>query len=138
MNRRPFPLLAELPRELRDVILDFHWDQRLLWALELPVVEQPVAELAWQLELPFWALGGRPFQVTPLQVAADPGRYAEQYARTMATELRYPLDAVRRPEGHLTILDGVHRLLRAWLDGRESVRVRVLEWEAIDSIAVRR
>ncbi|WP_433163965.1 ParB N-terminal domain-containing protein [Kribbella sp. CA-247076] len=136
-DRRPFPLLAELPPELRDVILDFHWDQQLLWALDLPTIERPIAELTWHLGLPFWACGGQPFQVTPLEVATDPGRFAEQYARTMATDLRYPLDVVRRPEGQLTILDGVHRLLRAYLASMESVRVRVLEWEELDSIAVR-
>jgi len=45
-------------------------------------------------------------------------------------------DAVRRPGGRLTILDGVHRLLRAHLGGLQSVRVRVLEWTELDRIAV--
>jgi hypothetical protein len=71
-----------------------------------------------------------------LEVAADPARYAEQHARTMAADLRHPLDAVRRPGGRLTILDGVHRLLRAHLGGLQSVRVRVLEWTELDRIAV--
>ncbi|TCO24741.1 ParB-like nuclease family protein [Kribbella steppae] len=138
MRREPFPLLSELPPELKNVILDFHWDVALLHRLELPVVELRVAELAWQLRLPFWAWDGRPFQVTPLEVAAEPEVYAEQYARTMAADLRYPLDVVRRPDGRITILDGVHRLLRAHLDRLESVRARVLEWEELDAIAVRR
>ncbi|MFG1819141.1 ParB N-terminal domain-containing protein [Kribbella sp. NPDC049174] len=137
MSREPFPLLSELPPELKNVILDFHWDVELLHSLDLPTIELPVAELVWQLRLPFWAWGGRPFQVTPLEVAADPEVYAEQYARTIAADLRYPLDVVRRPDGRITILDGVHRLLRAHLDGRESVLVRVLEWEELDAIAVR-
>jgi hypothetical protein len=138
VNRQPFPLQQELPRELHGVILDFHWDQALLWALELAVVDVPVAELSWHLQLPFWAKDGRPFQVSPLGVAAEPETHAEQYARTMAADLSYPLDVVRRPEGHVTILDGVHRLLRAHLEGLGSVRVRVLRWEQLDAIAVRR
>jgi len=138
MRREPFPLLSELPPELKNVILDFHWDVALLHSLELPVVELRVAELVWQLRLPFWAWDGRPFQVTPLEVAAEPEVYAQQYARTMAADLHYPLDVVRRPDGRITILDGVHRLLRAHLDGLESVRARVLEWEELDAIAVRR
>jgi hypothetical protein len=69
MRREPFPLLSVLPRELRDVILDFHWDVELLHGLDLPTTEVPVAELAWQLRLPFWARDGRPFQVSPLEVA---------------------------------------------------------------------
>jgi hypothetical protein len=54
----------------------------------------------------------------------------------MAADLRHPLDAVRQPGGRLTILDGVHRLLRAHLGGLQSVRVRVLEWTELDRIAV--
>ncbi|GAB2681267.1 hypothetical protein [Kribbella swartbergensis] len=138
MSRRPFPLLKELPRELHDVILDFHWDQRLLWALDLPVLELEVAGLVWHLELPFWSQDGRPFQVSPLEVAADPAMHPEQHARTMRADLSYPLDAVRRSDGRITILDGVHRLLRAHVDGLRSVRVRVLPWEQLDAIAVRR
>lgn len=76
-------------------------------------------------------------QVTPMEVAADPEVHVEQYARTMAADLCYPLDVVRRTDGRITILDGVHRLLRAHLNGLDSVQVRILEWEAVDSIAVR-
>jgi hypothetical protein len=38
----------------------------------------------------------------------------------------------------VTILDGVHRLLRAWLRRQVAVRVRVLEWDELDAIAVTR
>jgi hypothetical protein len=69
-------------------------------------------------------------------VAADPQLHAEQYARTMAADLRYPLDAVRRPDGRITVLDGVHRLLRAQLCGLGVVRVRVLDWDDLDEICV--
>jgi hypothetical protein len=72
--------------------------------------------------------------VSPLEVAAEPEVHAEQYARTMTADLRYALDVVRRPDGRITILDGVHRLLKARLNGLESVRVRVLEWEELDAI----
>jgi hypothetical protein len=134
--RTPFPLLGELPPELHDVILDFWWDEALLRALDLPILQLQVAELDWHLKLPFWSDDGRPFQVSPLQVAAEPERHPEQYARTIAADLRYPLDAVRRPDGRITLLDGVHRLLRAQLCGLPSVQVRILGWEDLDAIAV--
>ena len=136
VTRRPFPLA--IPPVLPPYILDFHWDVELLHRLDLPTAELP---------LPTWPTtwtcrsGGttRPFQVTPRQVAADPGSAIdEQYARTLAADLRHPLDVVRRPDGRITILDGVHRLLRAELEGREVVGVRVLAWEDLDAIAVRR
>jgi hypothetical protein len=136
-RRRPFPLLSELPDELQGVILDFWWDAELLRALELPILELPMTELDWHLALPFWSDSGHPFRVSPQQVAAEPKRYPEQHARTMAADLRYPLDAVRRADGRVTVLDGVHRLLSAHLGGLSSVRVRILEWKDLDAIAIR-
>jgi hypothetical protein len=116
-------------------ILDFHWDLGLLHALDLPLVELPVEDLAHHLDLPFWAYDGRPFQLTPHQVAADPVAYHDQYERTLAADLRHPLDVVRRPDDRITILDGVHRLLRAELEGRDVLTVRVLPWTELDRIA---
>lgn len=133
MTRRPFPLT--IPPELTAYILDFHWDVDLLHALDLPTTELPVTELAHHLDLPFWAYDG-PFQVTPHQVAADPLTYNAQYDRTLAADLRHPLDVVRRPDDRLTILDGIHRLLRAELEGRTTVGVRVLPWSDLDRIAI--
>lgn len=133
MTRRPFPLA--IPPELTAYILDLHWDIDLLHALDLPTLELPVTELSHHLDLPFWAYEG-PFQVTPHQVAADPLTYQAQYARTLTADLSHPLDVVRRPDNRLTILDGIHRLLRAELEGRTTVNVRVLPWSDLDQIAV--
>jgi hypothetical protein len=116
---KPFPL--PIPPILRPYILDLLWDVDALHALPLPAVEIVVAELTHHLELPFWAYEGKPFQLTPHQVAAD---------------LAHPLDVVRRPDGRLTILDGVHRLLRAELSGLHVITVRVLDYGQLHTIAV--
>ncbi|HEY9292402.1 MAG TPA: hypothetical protein VIP98_14045 [Microlunatus sp.] len=135
-DRAPFPLLAELPETLRGVILDFHWDLDRLHALRLPEQVLPIAELAWLLELPFWALDGRPFQVSPAEVASDPDRYRDQWQRTMASDLRYPLDGYIGADRRVTVLDGVHRLLKAKVLGRPTVTVRLLRAGDFDAIAV--
>ncbi|RZT12641.1 hypothetical protein EV649_7006 [Kribbella sp. VKM Ac-2569] len=134
MTRRPFPLAV--PPELTAYILDFHWDVERLHALDLPTVDLRVAGLAHHLDLPFWAYDDRPFQVTPRQVAADPVTYRAQYERTLAADLRHPIDVVHRPDDRITILDGVHRLLRAELEHHPSITARVLQWSELDHIAV--
>ncbi|TDO62607.1 hypothetical protein EV651_106229 [Kribbella sp. VKM Ac-2571] len=133
MTRRPFPLTV--PPELTAYILDFHWDTERLHALDLPTVELPVADLAHHLDLPFWAYDDRPFQVTPRQVAAYPVTYHAQYERTFAADLRHPIDVVHRPDDRITILDGVHRLLRAELEHHPTITARVLQWSELDHIA---
>jgi hypothetical protein len=117
------------------VVLDFLWDAERLRRLDLPETEVLVADLAWHLKLPFWSDGGLPFRVTPMQVAAAPNRYPQQYARTISSDLAYPLDMLEHLDGKRTILDGVHRLLNAHLRGLLSVPVRVLPWAELDAIA---
>ena len=136
-DRIPFPLLAELPDALRDVILDFHWDLDRLHALQLPERELSLEELRWLLELPFWAVDGRPFRVTPASVAANPESHRDQWLRTMASDLRFPLDCYLGPGGRVTVLDGVHRLLKASVLGCRTVRVRIVSEADFDAIAVR-
>ncbi|MET9023833.1 hypothetical protein ABZV93_28045 [Actinopolymorpha sp. NPDC004070] len=135
-GRRPFPLLGLVPPVLREVILDFHWEPERLWRLELESVLVPVAEVDWHLRLPLWAYDGRPFIVSPLEVAADSERFQEQYARTMAADLRFPLHFLDRPGG-LTVLDGTHRLLKASLSGQEYVTVKKVPMDQLDAIAAR-
>ncbi|MGW0228125.1 hypothetical protein ACWDWO_07415 [Actinopolymorpha singaporensis] len=134
--RRPFPLLDLVPSVLREVILDFHWEPERLWRSELQPVMVPTAEIEWHLRLPLWAYDGQPFAVSPLEVAADPERYHEQYARTMVADLGCPLHFLDRPGG-LTVLDGAHRLLKASLSGHEHVMVKKVPMDLLDEIVVR-
>jgi hypothetical protein len=134
MPRREFPLLHLVPTELRGVLLDFVWDADRLRELDLPTRTVPVSDLDWHLDLPFWSVDDLPFQVTPRQVAAEAHRFSAQYERTLAADLRFPLDVVERTD-RLTILDGVHRLLKAVMIGRDRIAVRVLPWHRVDDIA---
>jgi len=140
VNRRlrvPFPLLDEMPDSLRGVILDFHWDLDRLHSLRLPEQALPVPDLDWHLQLPFWAVDGRPFQVSPAEVAAEPDRFSDQWRRTMASDLRFPLDGYVRSDGRVTVLDGVHRLLKASVLGDPVVQIRLLQEADVDTIVVR-
>ncbi len=53
----------------------------------------------------------------------------------MAADLAFPLQALERPGGHLTVLDGIHRLLKADLLGHATVAVTRLPMERLDEIA---
>jgi hypothetical protein len=132
---RPHPLFGQIPAELRGVLLDFHWDRERLWALEIEPTIVAVDELEWQLDLPFWRDGERFFAVTPRQVALNPDRHREQYDRTMAADLGCPIHVLRRDD-RLTILDGVHRLLKASLEGTSGIAAKIVRPEQLDRIAL--
>jgi hypothetical protein len=135
-DRKPFPLLDQLPDALRDVILDFQWDLDRLHALELPARPIAVDELRWHLDLPFWMVNGRPFQVSPREVAENPGRFDGQWERTMAADLSFPLAGRVRTDGRIVILDGAHRLLKAAVLRIPTVNVRILTESDLGAIAV--
>jgi hypothetical protein len=131
-----FELRADLPPALRGVIMGAAWDLARLHELELPIEEVAIEELVWQLMLPWWRDAGRPFVVAPEQVRSDPGRYPEQWKRTMDADLRYPIHLVKRRRW--VVLDGVHRLLKARIVGLERIPACRLTREGLRAIVVRR
>jgi hypothetical protein len=125
-----------LPPEFHPYALELAWDHELLWALDLPVDVLPVAELSWQLTLPWWRDGQSFFVVRPTDVLESPERHPDHAARTRAADLTYPLDVTLRA-GRWFILDGVHRLLKAAMIGADAVKVRKVPAATLREIARR-
>jgi hypothetical protein len=126
----PKKLYPPMPEAFRPYALDIAWDRDRLWALDLPVTEVPVADLAWQLALPWWRDGEHFFALAPLDALDHP----EHGRRVREADLAFPLDVTPR-HGRLFVLDGVHRLFKATLLGVETVQIRILPPEQLASIA---
>jgi hypothetical protein len=103
-----------------DLGLTFFWDVRKLWAVDLPVVSMRVQELEWLLDRPFWKDGHRKLALRPHDVAADPERYLAEYERAMAADLSCPINVIYL-RGRWVIMDGLHRLLKAWMCDHETI-----------------
>ena len=113
-------LLTIMPISVKTAIPLTLWNRDLLYALDMPVVDIPVVELAWLFDIPLWAVDGIPFQVTPNQVWEHPDRFAAQYALTLDADLAWPIHIIRHGL-RWTILDGVHRLLKADMLGHQMI-----------------
>lgn len=134
--RRPFPLLDQIPPELDGMILDYLWDHTKLHALtDLREVTVPVSDLAWHLDLPFWASDGKPFKVCPCEVVADRHKHSAQWDRTMAADLQFPLHGRIGSAEKIIIMDGIHRLLKASILRQPEVTVRILSNSDLNKIA---
>ena len=138
MARKPFDLMDSVPAALRGLILDFEWSRERLWTLDLPVRAMAIEELRWLLALPWWSDEGVHFAISPDQVRADPGRHPVQYARTMAADLTLPLHVLVRQGRVVTMLDGMHRLLKADLAGMQLVQTKPVPPRCLDIIACSR
>ena len=122
MDKPQFPLNDQVPPELRPYILDFWWDLEKLHGLELPEKTYRIADFTGYLDLPFWEYGGKPFSIAPSDVLREPGKYHEQYSRTLVVDLSHPIIVYERPNQPTVIMDGLHRLLRAHMLGQTEIR----------------
>jgi hypothetical protein len=116
-----------LPEILADHILPFDWDVHLVWEQDAEVVRWPIADLAYLLDLPLWSSvpgQGMLFDISPREVLGSRDRSPHQHLRILEADVTFPIDLLRYRERHW-ILDGVHRLAKLALAGKEFVSVRV-------------
>lgn len=124
----------ELPKIIEEVGFDFHWKESKVWALDLPVEEMPISELEWHFDIPFWFKSGGFYDLKPRDVIDHPKEHEKEYERTMASDLRHPLD-IMFWKGRWLLLDGLHRLVKAKVLGQDTVKVRKVPKESIPLIS---
>jgi hypothetical protein len=130
----PHPLLDAIPSALSPWLLPFEWDREKLWAIQHPLVEVAVDDLRWLYDLPFWrGHDGRWFAVSPRQFLTQPEQHPEHVRRIEAADLSYPIHVIRR-RNRLFVLDGVHRVVRADLEGLDKITAVALATEGIQRI----
>jgi hypothetical protein len=126
-----------MPPEIADVYLDFDWDKRDVWALEVEseLVDRRI--LDWHLDLPFWST--RPpaplFDLTPRRVVESPASHAVHARRIDRADLNCPLDVMEH-RGRVCIMDGIHRLAKALLVGKDRISVRRIPRSALPAVWV--
>ncbi len=124
-----------LPDIIKNVGFEFRWSEEKVWALSVPVEAMDIRELTWHFAVPFWRKPGGYYDLSPDEVIANPKQYQEEYERTMRADLQYPLDILFW-KGRWVLLDGLHRLLKAYLLKQKTVNVRKIPGSAIALIQV--
>lgn len=125
-----------IPEELKDHILPFNWDVRLVWALHAPTHEVQRWDLDYLLDLPLWSSvpnQGMLFDISPMEVIRDPARAPHQIDRLQHADISFPMDMLER-DGKRWFLDGVHRLAKMYLRNQKIVNVRIHSAEAVEKI----
>jgi hypothetical protein len=114
---------GDVPESLRGVLLDFPWELDRLFALDLPTEAVSLSGLLWLLDLPFWREGGEWFAITPNQVREHPHDHEEEWNRVQRVDLSQPIHIAERDTGWV-VIDGIHRLLMADIEGRQALPAR--------------
>ena len=122
------------PQIIKDIGFDFHWDERKVWVLDVPVEEMPIEELTWHFDVPFlWSKPDGYYDLNPRWIIDRPDQYSEEYRRTMAADTSYPIDVMFWRVRWL-ILDGLHRLMKLALQGEKNVKIRKIPESAVPEI----
>ena len=112
------------------------WDEKKIWGIELPVITMDINELLWLIDVPFWESDDREeFALTPRVVMEGHPHSTKEWARMTRVDLSFPLDVLCY-NGRWIVLDGVHRLMKAYMAGAETVTVRVFPPERLSEIMV--
>lgn len=127
-------LKRELPDIIKDVGFDFSWDEKKVWQLDYPAEEMPMSELMWHLDIPFiWSKPNGYYDIKPIEVIRQPEKFREEYERTMQADTFYPIDVMYWKERWL-ILDRLHRLMKLYIQGQETVNIRKIPKSTIPQI----
>lgn len=123
----------DLPDMIKEVGFDFDWDNEKVWKLDVPVTEMDIGELTWHFDVPFHRHEGWKYCLTSTEIINNPEKYREEYERTMRADLTHPIDIMEN-RGRWLILDGLHRLMKAYIQGARKVNVRIVPREKIPEI----
>ncbi len=123
------------PKIINDVGFDFNWSEEKVWALNVPTEEISIQDLVWHFDVPFLDENGGHYNLKPRDVIEHPKDHAEEYVRTMNANSFYPIDIMENKSRWL-ILDGLHRLMKASIQGKSTVVVRKIPRDKISDIRV--
>jgi hypothetical protein len=120
---------------IKEVGFDFDWDERKVWQLHEPVTTMHVSELDWHIDIPFWDKNGGTYNLSPRDVINHPELHPIEYERILKSDSSHPLDVMEN-KGRWLLLDGLHRLTKQVLGGKEQVRVRIIPRSRIPEILI--
>jgi hypothetical protein len=117
------------PRILTDAGLSMFVDTVKLRELPLPIIDIDMEKLIWHFDMPVWEKDGMDdWNLTPWEVIKRENGSAGHQKRAEKADLNYPVVATEYNK-RLVLLDGVHRLVKAYLKGEKKIKVKIIPTE---------
>lgn len=111
--------------------LPFWRDNKKLWALEVEAEEMPIDELTWIFDVPFWEDENGNIVITPREVINNMDAYPYHRDKILNSNTSHPLDIMKNKKGKWLTLDGLHRLVKLFLNKESKIQVRKIPPELI-------
>ncbi len=128
MSEEPAQQMATMrrPKILEDVGFDIYVDTLKLRDLPLPVEQKDLSELIWCFDFPVWEKDGTDdWNLTPWAAVEGRSDSSEHKKKIDRADLSFPIVIIWNKE-RWVILDGIHRLAKAYLLGEKTMKVKVV------------
>lgn len=119
-----------------DFDFPFWTDNKKLWALDVPVEDFNINELLWIFDFPFWEDEDGNLVITPNEVINNIDQYPIHKDKMNKADISYPIDIMRNKKGEWLTLDGLHRLVKLYINGKKIIKVRKVPPEMVHLIVV--
>ena len=114
------------PKILTDAGLSMFVNTVKLRELPLPVQDVAIKKLLWHFDMPVWEKDGTDdWNLTPWEVIKKAEGSAGHQARVKEADINFPL-VITEYNSRLTILDGVHRLVKMYMRGDTKVKAKII------------
>ena len=140
--------MGNIDQIILDIGMDFMPDIQKIWRLtkeeETPITVIPINELTWLFNYPFLWKGGGRWNLKPRDVIKFPTKdkfHSNEYERAMKCELEYPIIIMKnryRQGSRLVILDGLHRLMKSYIEKYPEIKTHILPRSKIPLIKSQR
>lgn len=116
--------------------LDFgNWEEEKIWALDLPIQEIDIEKLLWHLDVPYWENDtSKKWTVTLRDVIDGKDGTTRERERTNRADTSFPIDLFEH-KGKLFVLDGLHRFIKLFMQGKRKIQVRIIPKDRFSEIA---
>ncbi|MEX1026965.1 MAG: hypothetical protein WD049_03005 [Candidatus Paceibacterota bacterium] len=100
--------------------------------LELPIVEIETESLLWHLDMPVWEKDNTDdWNLTPREVL-NKEKFTRNHQKKIAeVDLSFPILVTMYKE-RLVILDGIHRLCKAYSNKNETIKAKIIPSELLE------
>ncbi|MEK7507475.1 MAG: hypothetical protein AAB602_00110 [Patescibacteria group bacterium] len=117
------------PQALIDAGLSMFVNTTKLRELPLRVADIDIENLLWHFDMPVWAKDGTDdWNLAPWEVIKKREGTLLHWERAEKTDLRFPI-VITEYNSRLVILDGVHRLVKAYIRGDKKIKAKIIPKE---------
>lgn len=111
-----------------------NWEEELVWALDIPTQKIDIEKLTWHFPIPYWENDvGERWTVSPQDVLDKEDGTSKEQQRVEDCDTNYPLDLYEHDGKHF-VLDGLHRLVKLYAEGKKNILVRIVPKERFSEI----